>query len=417
MKFDNIIIGAGLAGVTAGIRLAEKGKNVALVSAGRSSMHFNSGSLGLLGFDQDHRPVTAPFDSALSLPVEHPYKKLGVDSLVDMADEAADLLRRAGVKTIGNVRENHLRVSPLGVLRPAWLTLENLVTLDALKNLEHPHVAIIGIAGFLDFYPRFIAASLEKEGIKCDLRTVDNDDLRRLRKSETEMRAANIARIMEGEALTRFAESVRDVVKNSDAAALILPAVVNFDGEGESLHLRQIVGRDLLYASTMGVSIPGIAMHTRLIRHFLNLGGRMLNGHRVVSADFNGDTLSALYTDKLDDDALRADNFVFAAGSFFSRGLVATPDKVKEPVLGLDTIAPSDRSKWFDADLLGVQPVMNAGVAVDDSFRAMRLGKPVRNLYAIGSSLAYADSLRNGSGAGVALLTAIAVANNIIKHQ
>ncbi|MDE6368713.1 MAG: FAD-binding protein, partial [Muribaculaceae bacterium] len=238
MKFENIIIGAGLAGVTAGIKLAEEGKSVALVSAGRSSMHFNSGSLGLLGFDRDHQPVISPFDIASSLPSEHPYKKLGVGGLVDMADGAADLLRRAGVKTIGNGRENHMRVSPLGVLRPAWLTFDNLVTIDALKRLERPHVAIVGIAGFLDFYPRFIAASLEKEGFKCDLLTVDNDDLRRLRKSETEMRAANIARIMEGDALTRFAESVRDVAKKSDDAALILPPVVNFDGEGESLHLR-----------------------------------------------------------------------------------------------------------------------------------------------------------------------------------
>ena len=43
MKFDTVIIGAGLAGVTAAIRLAEEGSRVGLVSAGRSSMHFHSG--------------------------------------------------------------------------------------------------------------------------------------------------------------------------------------------------------------------------------------------------------------------------------------------------------------------------------------------------------------------------------------
>ena len=204
--------------------------------------------------------------------------------------------------------------------------------------------------------------------------------------------------------------------KKSESAALILPAVGNFDRDCESLHLRQIVDRDLIYAPTMGVSIPGIAMHTRLIRHFINLGGRLFNGHRVIGADFKGDKLAAVYTDKLDDDALCADNFILATGSFFGRGLVATPDKVIEPIFGLDTIAPSDKSMWFEQDLFGVQPVMNAGIAVDDSFKALRSGKPVRNLYAIGSSLAAADSLRNDSGAGVALLTAIAVANKIIKQ-
>lgn len=417
MKFETIIIGAGLAGVSAAIRLAEQGKDVALISAGRSAMHFNSGSLGLLGFDNNHQPVSSPVEAVESLPDSHPYKRLEAASLTEFADNAADLLRRAGVKTVGNVRENHMRITPLGLCRPAWLTLEQVVTLDTLKQLERPHVAIVGIAGFLDFYPRFIAAALEKEGFRCDLLTVDNPDLQRLRKSETEMRAANIARIMEGDALTRFGESVRDVSRDSEAAALILPAVVNFDGDGESLHLRQIVGRDLFYAPTMGVSIPGIAMHTRLMRHFLSLGGRLFNGHRVISAEFNDDSLVAVYTDKLDDDALRADNFIFAGGSFFSRGLVATPDEVIEPIFNLDTLAPSDRSKWFDSDLFGVQPVMNSGIAVDHTFRTLRSGVPVKNLYAVGSSLAGADSLSNDSGAGVALLTAIAVADRIIKLQ
>lgn len=415
MKFDTIIIGAGLAGITAAIRLAEKGNKVAVISAGRSAMHFNSGSLGLLGFDADHQAVSSPVEAVTALPPQHPYKKLGDTPIETLADNAADLLRRAGVRTIGNVRQNHLRLSPLGVVRPAWLTLANLVTIDAIKTLPQPHVAIVSIAGFLDFYPRFIAAALEKEGIRCDLVTVDNSDLRHLRRSESEMRAPNIARIMKGDTLTRFAESVRDATRDTDAPVLILPAVVNFDGEGESLLLRQTVGRELLYAPTMGVSIPGIAMHTRLIRHFANLGGRLFNGHRVVAADFADQTLKALYTDKLDDDALLADNFIFAGGSFFNRGLVATPDAVVNPVLGLDTIAPADRQKWFTPDLFGSQPVMNSGIAVDKDLRALRGGKPVSNLYAVGSALADADSLRNDSGAGVALLTAIAAANKILK--
>lgn len=417
MKFETIIIGAGLAGLTAAIRLAEKGKNVAVISAGHSAMHFNSGSLGLLGFDNGRQPAVSPVATAESLLDNHPYKKLGVESLEFMAGEAADLLSRAGVKTFGNANENHMRVSPLGVMRPAWLTLENLVTLDSLKKLERHHVAIIGLAGFLDFYPRFIAASLEKEGFKCDLLTVDNSDLRHLRKSETEMRAANIARIMHGEKLTRFAEALRDAAQTSEAAALIVPAVIDLSREEETAAISRITGRQLLYAPTMGVSVPGISMHTRLASRFQALGGRVLNGHRVTAADFKDDRLTAVYTDKLDDDALRADNFIFAGGSFFSRGIVATPDYVTEPVLGLDTVAPADRSLWFEPDLLGVQPIMNAGLTTDISFRAMRSGVTVRNLYAVGSSLAEADSLRNDSGAGVAMLTAIAVADKITNNQ
>ena len=101
MKFDTVIIGAGLAGITAAIRLAEEGKNVGLVSAGRSSMHFNSGALGLLGFDTDHHPVDDVPTALVSLLPDHPYSKLGDAYVTRAASDAADLLRRAGVRTVG----------------------------------------------------------------------------------------------------------------------------------------------------------------------------------------------------------------------------------------------------------------------------------------------------------------------------
>ncbi len=57
MKFDVIVMGGGLSGLTAGIALAEAGKNVALVSAGQSTLHFGSGSLDLLGTDNKGNDV------------------------------------------------------------------------------------------------------------------------------------------------------------------------------------------------------------------------------------------------------------------------------------------------------------------------------------------------------------------------
>ncbi len=98
MKFDTVIIGAGLAGVTAAIRLAEEGRRVGLVSAGRSSMHFHSGSLGLLDYDAGHSP-TDDIEAAINgLPEPHPYRKIGAEAVVSRASEAR--CRVASAQTI-----------------------------------------------------------------------------------------------------------------------------------------------------------------------------------------------------------------------------------------------------------------------------------------------------------------------------
>ena len=109
MKFDTVIIGAGLAGVTAAIRLAEEGRRVGLVSAGRSSMHFHSGSLGLLDYDAGHSP-TDDIEAAINgLPEPHPYRKIGAEAVVSRASEAAAILRRSGVKVSAQTISVYLR--------------------------------------------------------------------------------------------------------------------------------------------------------------------------------------------------------------------------------------------------------------------------------------------------------------------
>lgn len=415
MKFDSIIIGAGLAGVTTALRLAEEGRKVALISAGRSSMHFNSGSFGLMGFDSGHNAVES-FNGAFdSLPQSHPYVKAGIENISALSADAMALLRRAGVKMQGVSGKNHTRISPLGILRPAWQTLENILTLENLEQLPKRHVAIINPIGFLDFYPRFIATALTDLGFTCEIIDVDNADLRRMRSSASEMRAANLARFLTGDALVKFADVIAHASKKSDAAALILPAIVNFDKTGESIRLRQIIGRQLFYAPTMGVSVPGISIHTRLMRYFMSLGGQLFNGHRVTRADFDNNILKAVYTDKLDDDALRADNFVLATGGFFSKGLRALPNEVVELTLGLDTSSCADTER-FTSDIFESQPLAAAGVMTDTSFHAIRGGKTITNLYAAGSILEGADSRREDSGAGVALVSSLCIAKNIINH-
>ena len=72
MRMDTVIIGGGLSGLSCGIALAKRGKRVAIVSSGQSTMLFNGGSMELLG-NIDGKSVMAPLEAIATLPQNHPY--------------------------------------------------------------------------------------------------------------------------------------------------------------------------------------------------------------------------------------------------------------------------------------------------------------------------------------------------------
>ena len=111
---------------------------------------------------------------------------------------------------------------------------------------------------------------------------------------------------------------------------------------------------------------------------------------------------------------LQADNFVLASGNLFGKGLVASPDRVAEPVFGLDVDHPEDRNEWYDKDFSKVQNYLGFGVKTGDDFRPYRNGETVENLYVIGSEVGGCNPLAEGSGAGVAVFTAMNVAEKLM---
>lgn len=414
MKFDTVIIGGGLSGLAAGIDLAGAGRRVAIISAGQSSLHFSSGSFELMGYDADGRAVERPLEAIAALDAAHPYTRMGgAEAVGRLAPKVAQMLRDAGVETSGSHERNHWRLTPTGVLKTAWLTIDDYLRLDNPERLPWRKVAIVNISGFLDFFPRFLAAGLEPRGVECALATVTVRALADQRVSSSEMRATNIARVLHGEAIDALAREINRV--GADAEAVLFPAVAGFENMEAARRLRELVDRPLHFVATMGTSVPGVRTQIMLQKHFRRLGGSYMLGDTVVKGAFNaaGTRLDSVETVNFAGDPLMADSFIFAAGSFFSHGLTATPEGIFEPVLGLDVPAPKERAAWFDKDIFKPQPYMATGIATDAGFHALRGGKPVDNLFVAGSSLAGADALRQGSGAGIAALTALHIASKL----
>ena len=460
MKFDVILIGGGLSSLVCGIRLQKAGRRCLMVSAGQNALHFSSGAFGLLGSLPDGTAVQYPLEAIPSLPAGHPYAKIGVGKIAEYAAMAPGFFESCGVHLVAAVPaaaaaadpgaadaagvavpasagpgaaaaaadpvlrsvRNGFRFTATGTMKPAWLAMSEVAffpTEVALRDSDGAPVEsalIVNFAGFLDFNARFIAEGLEKNGIRCRLETVRIDDVERLRKNPSEMRSVNIARVMTREQNWKgFAHQVKELMKGEDM--VVLPEVFGLGGELIPQWLSEMIPAKVTYVGTMPPSVCGIRTQMRLKEAFESAGGTFLLGDEVLDPEVEDGRVLCVRTSNLGSMRLVADSYVLASGNLFGNGLTAAPGEFREPVFGLDVDYPQDRSDWYDPDFFAKQNYIGVGVKTDGAFHPYIAGRVVENLYVAGSEVGGCNSLAEGSGAGVAIMTAFKVADGILGRQ
>ena len=403
MKFDTIIIGGGLSGLVAGIDLSRKGQKCLIVSSGQSALHFFSGSFELCSLADN------PYEGIATLGEGHPYSKIGAENIADLSAKVKPLFKEVGVTLKGVKDANHWRITPMGVLKRAWLTMDEYGTVPADGVMPWKKVAVLNIDGFLDFHTSYIAAGLEAKGVECSVHAISMPELERLRKNPTEMRSTNIAKTLTGDLIGALAARVNEYAHDVDA--VLMPAVVGLTSSTDVVNLKEKVDRPLHFIATLPPSVPGIRMQMMLKKHFQKLGGVYMLGDSVVSGEFEGGKLKSIKTNNHGDTEFKADNFILASGSFFSKGLTSDIDGVYEPIFGLDVDSLDVRSEWYKRNLFDAQPYMSFGVATDNEFHVKKNGEPIENVYATGAVLSGFHPMKQGCGAGVAILTALYVSS------
>lgn len=421
MKFDTILIGGGMSSLACGIKLQKAGKRCLIISAGQNALHFSSGTFSLLGRIPDGMEVHEPLMALAFLPEEHPYSKIGTDKVAEYVASVPGFFADCGIElhpVHGSEDKefpvNGYRVSPMGTLKPAWLAMKDVTLLPSKDEVIGHKALIINFPGFLDFNTAFIAESMEKRGIECRTAHVTIADVENLRKNPTEMRSVGIARVMNLESNWKeFGHKVKDLVDGEDL--VILPEVFGLGDQIITQWLREMIPAKVLFVGTMPPSVPGIRTQMLLKKAFESAGGTFLTGDTAIDPEIVDGRVESIRTVNLGSIRLSADHFVLASGNFFGKGLEATPDKVVEPVFGLDVDYPSDRSEWCDEDFFAKQNFAGFGVRCDGSFRPNKDGRIIENLYVAGAEVGGCNSLYEGSGAGVALLTAFSVAESILS--
>lgn len=419
MQFDIVIIGGGLSGLSCGIRLLQQGKRCALVSTGQNALHFSSGSFDLLNTLPDGSAVKNPIQALPELAKQapdHPYSLLGQENVKALLGQAQQLLVESGLPLKGSCDENHMRITPFGLSRPSWLSTAEVPTYSFEQALPWKKLAVLSIEGFLDFQPELAADALRQQGVAVETAYLRLPALDRLRSNPSEFRAINISRILDfPDNQTLLANDI--IEQAADAEAVILPACIGLDDPALIVKLTEKVGKPVMLVPTLPPSLMGIRAHQLLSRRFQKMGGVFMPGDTVLRAEIEQQRVKAVYTHNHTDIPLTAKHFVLASGSFFSNGLIAEFNGIKEPVFGLDILSAANRMDWSSQDLFDAQPYLQFGVKTDAQLHGLKDGLPLENLYASGAVLGGYDPLKQGCGAGVALVSALHIANQIINDE
>ncbi len=392
-EFDVIVIGAGVAGLTAGTRLAKEGLKVALVTTGESTVCLSTGCIDVCSRDEN------PLLGVAGLPLGHPFREVPGELIREALTDFQARMAEMDLSYAGDPEKNRRILSAIGAFKTTCLTPS---TMEASAQKEDEKIHIVTFAGLKDFYPSYITARLKNASFS----TYDAG-------AATTM---GIAARFEDEAfLEAFILWMEQLCIHEDKIAV--PAVLGLESADEIIRkIEYRLERPVFEIPTIPPSMPGRRLFNALKDQYRRKGGVIYWGWPVIGVEKSGKQIEAVMAESQGrPTSLNARAFILATGSFVGGGLTARRETITENVFDLPVFVPGKWEDWYEQDYFSAgHGIGKAGIVVDSSFRPA--DGPWENIFACGAILARLEALKNGCGHGFAIASAHAAATHCLEY-
>jgi glycerol-3-phosphate dehydrogenase subunit B len=412
---DVIVVGCGLAGLTAGVRLAEAGARVLVLAKGVGATHLAPGTIDVLGYRGEER-IDKPLAALGGLGAEHPYARVGADGVVAAIEWFTARVAGGALAPYayaGSAEENLLLPTAVGVARPSAVVPETMAAGD-LRSSD-PVVAV-GFRGLKDFHPMLLADMLTRAGVRAR-----GIELELVPEARADVNALGYARAFDDPAFRGHVVSQLAGRRLAGAERVAFPAVLGIaDPHGAWSALERALGRRVFEVPTLPPSVPGMRVFAVLREALRRAGGSLRLNNVVVGAEREGDRVRALRVRVgLREERHGADWVVLASGGFASGGLeLDSRWAARDVALGLGVAGvPAAGEPRFTPGYFDAQPMSRAGIAVDDELRPVDAAgaRALDNVLVAGATLAGATPWKEKSGDGIALATGHRAAELILS--
>jgi glycerol-3-phosphate dehydrogenase subunit B len=419
VNYDAIVIGAGTAGLSAAVRLAEADARVLVLAKGIGATHLAPGTLDVLGYTDER--VEGP---ARALPAftsdhpGHPYALLPPDELRDALEWFRTRFDGGTLDPygyVGDLEENLLLPTAVGAAKPSAVVPETM----AGGDLRHGgRFCIVGLRALRDFYAGYLADNLGRAAPGVSARAIELDVPV---EGRVEANSMAYARAFDDPGF-RAAITAELLPRLEGEERVGVPAVLGLSHPHDAWSdLERRLGRPVFEIPTLPPSAPGMRIFQTLRDRLRRAGGRIVIGAEVGSAGRTGDHVSAVRARVAARDMVySADWFVLATGGFGSGGLELGSDwRAREAVLGLPVAGvPPPGEQRFARHYFDPQPMAAAGLPVDAQLRPLNEGgeRVLGNVLVAGASLAGAVPWQEKSGEGISVATGYRAAGLILEE-
>lgn len=414
MGFDDdvIVVGGGLAGMTAALTAARHADRVRVITHKQSTLRSATGLIDVLGYTPEGSgPVSNPFSVLPDLPEGHPYERVGesaIEAGLALFDDIATEYEG------GHTRRNALLPTHIGTIKP---TARYPRTMSGGLASDSRDMLLVGFRTLTDFDAPYAAARLARVDPPFTPRGVTVEFPGGFRADAKITRFAHALDANESVATARGSETTRAALaatvkaRLDDEERVGFPAVLG-ETATPAVHgsLQDHLGVEVFEVPMGPPSLPGIRLEAMLRRAMDAAGVRRTAGNPVVEYSAEGGTIRSVTVDREGRRvAYHAEQFVLATGGLVGKGIDSARDRVFEPVFDCHVPHPSDRYAWFADDAFGEHRFARFGVDVDGELRPCGPnGEPeFENLRAAGAVLGGADFAAEKSGSGISLSTGV----------